>query len=223
MTKGGQSMIDTGAKTGAGLVCAAAVALLSGGLALAQGKQWSDQSVQCVMSYAWELTPSPYTGPDGKTIVVDKAKKKEVVVPLETGREAVRTGRVSAYAQVCGLPEEQVANQRTFMRREEVKKKWTDQQMLYIRTVHLTTVALITGQLEAVDRDTGKKFASEDRIPLCEGVQIRQRPANKTSDCTEKEREQVRALVNAYINAAPTAAVPPAKTAEPIKAGTQKK
>jgi hypothetical protein len=222
-------MNGTGAKLGAALMCAAAIALASDGPAQAQGKlkQWSDDSVRCVMNYAWELTPATYTGPDGKTIVVDKKKKKEVDVPLEVGREAVETGRVSAFAQDCGLPEEQTANQRTFMRRAEQSKikaggKYTPQQMLYIRTIHLTTVALITGQLQAVDLDQGKKFSADDRIPVCEGVQIRQRPPpSKLTPCTDKQKAQVRALITEYINASPEGA--PAKTAEPAKAGTKKK
>jgi len=213
-------MVNTGAKIGAGLVCAAAVALLSGGAGLAQGKQWSDESVQCVMSYAWSLTPPTYTGPDGKTIVVNKNKRKDVVVPLDTGREAVRVARVSAYAEVCGLPEEQRANYRTFMRREDAKKRWSEQQLLYISQLHLTTILLLTGKLEMIDKDTGKKGSSEQPIQLCEGVQIKQKPASKTSTCTEGEREKVRALINAYINTAPE---PSAKAAGPVKAGTQKK
>jgi len=218
-------MINTGAKTGAALVCAAAIALMSGGSVLAQGKlkRWSDESVQCAMEYAWQLTPSPYTGPDGKTIVVDKTKKKQVDVPLEVGREAVETGRVSALAQVCGLPEEQISNQRTFMRREEVKGKWSPQQLLYIRTIHLATVMLLTGQLDAKDLDTGKKFTSDEPVPVCAGAQVVERkPPKRTGPCPEEHKEQVRKLVSSYVDAKP-AAPPPSKTAEPVKAGTQKK
>ena len=69
-----------GARVGAGLVCAAAVALLSGAPTSAQGKELSEKSVQLLMQYAWALTPPKFTSPDGKTIEVDKSKPKDVIV-----------------------------------------------------------------------------------------------------------------------------------------------
>ena len=77
------------------------------------------------MEYAWTLTPEQFTKPDGKTIVVDKTKRDEVIVPLDVAREVIRVGRLSAHAQVCDLREEQARNHSSLMRREVQAKKWT--------------------------------------------------------------------------------------------------
>ena len=53
--------------------------------------------------------------------MVDKTKPNEVIIPLETAREVIHAGRLSAHAQLCELVEEQRANYQTLMRREEAK------------------------------------------------------------------------------------------------------
>ena len=112
-------MFKVSARIGAGLVCAALVALPSGGSALAQDKDNpSDNSVRMFMRYAWVLLPEKFTPPQGKTITVDKSKPKEVEVPLEVAREAVKVGYFSAHAQLCNLWEEQQANYQTLMARQ---------------------------------------------------------------------------------------------------------
>ena len=67
------------------------------------------------MRYAWAMLPEKFTPPQGKTITVDKTKPKEVEVPLEMAREAVKVGLLSAHAQLCNLLEEQQANYQTLM------------------------------------------------------------------------------------------------------------
>jgi hypothetical protein len=183
--------------------------------ATAQNKELSDKSVQLLMQYAWALTPPKFTAPDGKTIEVDKTKPKDVIVPVEVAREVVRVARLTAYAQLCELPEEQRANYQTLMRREEAKATWTDQQLLYISQLHLFTVMTLTGKVQIVEKDGDKQ------------VVVRETKGAKAESCTDTERQRVKTQIVAYINAAPTpaakAAPPPSKTAEPIKAGTQKK
>jgi hypothetical protein len=203
-------MFKVGAGAGVGLVCAAAVVLLYAGETQAQGKpkpklkQWGDEQIHCVKDFAWQLTPPSFTPPNGKTIVVDKKKRKSVEVPMEIAREAVETGRVSAYAQSCGLLEDQVSNQRTFMKRAEVGNKWTEQQMLYLRTIHLATVMLLTGQLTAQDLDTGQKLKRDESIPLCGGVTLKlPSPEKRAVPCSDKQKQQAKALVQAYVDADP--------------------
>lgn len=208
--KGGWSMFNVGARTGSGLVFAAAFVLLSGGSTLAQSKELSEKSVQLLMQYAWALTPPKFTAPDGKTIEVDKNKPKDVIVSLDVGREVIKVARLSAYAQLCELAEEQRANYQTLMRREMAKSKWSDQQLLYISQLHLFTVMTLTGKVSIVQKEGDKQVVvQEDKAP-------------KTESCNDTERQRVKAQIATYINAAP-AAPPPSKTAEPVKSGTQKK
>src|SRR5690606_30014072 len=111
----------------AGLVAFAGLAVAAD--AQSQGKL-SDKSVHTLMEYAWQILPSKFTMPDGKVIEVDKSKRDGNIVPVENGRDIIRVGYSSAQAQICEMWEEQQANYDTLMRREVVKKKWTDQQML---------------------------------------------------------------------------------------------
>jgi hypothetical protein len=196
-----------GAKAGAGLACAAAVALLSGAPTSAQVKEMSEKSVQLLMQYAWALTPPKFTSPDGKTINVDKSKPKDVIVSVDVAREVIKVARLSAYAQLCELIEEQRANYQTMMRREVAKSKWTDQQLLYISQLHLFTVMTLTGKIQIVQTEGEKKVVVQESKPA------------KDSSCNDTERQRVKAQIITYINAA----AGPSKTAQPVKTGSEKK
>jgi hypothetical protein len=217
-------MIGTGARTGVGMACAAAFALvLSSASGIAQSKELSEKSVQLLMQYAWALTPAKFTSPDGKTILVDKSKPKEVIVSLDVAREVIKVARLSAYAQLCELIEEQRANYQTLMRREEAKSAWSDQQLLYISQLHLFTVMTLTGKVQIVEKEGDKQ------------VVVQESKVRKTESCTDTERQRVKAQIISYINSAPAptakapaskvpaSKAPAAKSAEPLKATTQKK
>jgi hypothetical protein len=201
-------MMGKGAKGAVALL--GAVLLLSGGanLSLAQAKELSEKSVLALMRYAWALVPQKFTTPQGKVIEVDKSKPSESVVPIDTAREVIRVARMSAYAQLCELPEEQRANYQTLMRRE-ADKKWTDQQMLYINQLHLFTVMTLTGKVQLVEKDGDKQ------------VVVQEGKAPKTESCTDTERKKVQSQIMAYVGSTP----PPAKAAAqvPAKGATKKK
>jgi len=190
------------------LVLAVMFAAAGSGPALAQNKELSEKSIQLLMQYAWALTPPKFTAPDGKTIEIDKTKPKDVIVSVDVAREVIRVARMTAYAQLCELIEEQRANYQTLMRREEAKSIWTDQQLLYISQLHLFTVMTLTGKVQIVEKEGDKQVVVKDA------------KAKKAESCTDTERQRVKTQIVAYINSAPP---PAAKTAEPVKAGTQKK
>ena len=196
-----------GARVGSGLACAAAVALLSGAPTSAQVKELSEKSVHLLMQYAWALTPPKFTSPDGKTIEVDKSKPKDVIVSVDVAREVIKVARLSAYAQLCELIEEQRANYQTMMRREAAKSKWTDQQLLYISQLHLFTVMTLTGKIQIVQKEGEKQ------------VVVQESKAAKDASCNDTERQRVKAQITTYINAA----AGPSKTAQPVKSDTKKK
>jgi hypothetical protein len=153
----------------------------------------SDKSVQVIMEYAWSLTPAQFSKKDGTVIMVDKKKPETAMVPLDVAREVVRVGRLSAHAQACNLPEEQVMNHRSLMRREVEKKKWSDQQELFINQLHLTTVMLLTGKIKLVEKDGDKEVVVDEK----------QTPPQT---CTEEQRQKVKDLVAAYVKAGPALA-----------------
>jgi hypothetical protein len=202
----------------AGLVLLWTVMLIGGsaGPLRAQNKELSEKSVLTLMRYAWSMVPDKFTTPLGKTIQVDRSKPSESFVPMETAREVIHVARLSAFAQLCELAEEQRSNYQTFMRREQAKGKWSDQQMLFINQLHLFTVMTLTGKVQLVEKDGDKQ------------VVVQEGKALKTESCSDTERQKVQAQIMAFVNANPPPAAPavtpeaPAKRAEPMPASQKK-
>jgi len=176
----------------AGMAGAAAGLAMTVGLASgASAQELSENSLRSFMEYAWSLTPSKFTRPDGRTIEIDKKKKEEIMVAPEMAREVIKVGRLSAHAQVCELGEAQIANYRSLMIREEQKKKWTEQQLIYINQLHLTTVMMLTGKIKVVDNEGEKKVEVEDT-------------KTKSQTCSDEQRKKVAEMITAYVKAGPS-------------------
>ena len=193
-------------KRARGCVAVAWAAVLIGGsatTALTQAKELSDKSVLALMRYAWSMVPDKFTTPLGKTIEVDKKKPSESIVPMDTAKEVVRAARLSAYAQMCDLAEEQRANYQTLMRREEAKAKWSDQQMLFINQLHLFTVMTLTGKVQLVEKDGDKQ------------VVVHEGKALKTGSCSDTERKKVQEQIMAFVSANPIPPPPAAAAPQP--------
>jgi hypothetical protein len=175
----------------AGVVLAGVAALaLLGGVKSASAQDLSDHAVKSFMEYAWSLTPQQFSKPDGTVIVIDKSKKDQVLVPLDVAREVIKAGRLSAHAQICDLRDDQIQNHRAMMRREEIKQKWTPQQMVYLSQLHLTTVMLLTGRIRLVEKQGDKEVVvDEKKAPV--------------QTCTEEQKKKVKELIAAYVAASP--------------------
>ena len=190
----------------AGIVLASAMALTLGVSAVpAAAQELSDGAIKSFMDYAWSLTPQQFSKPDGTVIQIDKKKKEEVLIPVDVARDVIKVGRLSAHAQVCNLREDQVENHRALMRREDSKKKWTPQQMVYISQLHLTTVMLLTGKIRLVEKQGDKE------------VVVDEGKAQPAQSCTEEQGKKVKEMIAAYVAASP---VPAARPAEPAVAGS---
>ena len=199
-------MSGTKRRISAGVAFGATILVLLGTPAFSQTKDLSERTVQVLMEYAWTFTPAKYTPPNGKTIEVDKTKRKEAMVPLEIASEVVKVGRMSAHAQACELKEEQQANYLTMMSRVKLKGKWTEQQLLYIHQLHQTTIMMLAGRLVITEKD-GTKVVSEKEIK-----------AGRAETCTDTQRDLVKKQIAAYIEA------PAAETkAAPLKTGSTPK
>jgi len=179
-------------KTWCGAAVLMMVALVAPVASAAEG-ELSDKSVQVFMDYAWSLTPQQYSKKDGTVIIVDKNKREQAMIPLDVAREVIRVGRLSAHAQACNLPDEQVLNHRSLMKREVDKKKWTDQQTLFINQLHLTTVMLLTGKIKLVEKDGSKEVVIDEK----------QAPQQT---CTDEQRQKVKDLIAAYVKSGPALA-----------------
>ena len=85
----------------AGVAVTAGAWLALGMAAPAMAQEMSENSVQTLMDYAWSLTPDRFTKPDGVVVEVDRNNRKAAEVPMETAREVIKAGRLSAHAQTC--------------------------------------------------------------------------------------------------------------------------
>ncbi len=160
--------------------------LAAGASAQSQGKL-SDKSVTTLMDYAWQILPAKFTTPAGKVIEVDKTKRTENSIPLDSGRDVIQVAYSSAQAQVCELWEEQQANFDTLMRREQARKKWTEQQLLYITTLHRMTIHAVAGKLR-VEEKGGELKVFLEPIPPGE------------AKCTDEQKGKIRETILAYVN-----------------------
>jgi hypothetical protein len=162
----------------------------------------SDKSVNAIMTYAWQVLPSKFTAPNGKVIEVDKKKQEGAIVPIETARDVIRVGYNSAQAQVCEMWEAQSANFDTLMRVENAKKKWNDQQMLYITTLHRMTIHVVSGKIRVVDEKGELKVFLEPIEPSKEA-------------CPDEKRKKVADAIEAYVKANnPAATAAPTNTVQ---------
>lgn len=179
-------MVIKASKAIAGAVLIAATALtVQPRSAVAQNL--SDRSVGVLMDYAWTILPTKFTTRENKVIQIDKSKKKEIVVPVDVGREVIEVARLSAFAQICSLPNAQTSNYRAMMATQQKKNKWNDQQMLYISQLHLFTILWLTGNVEISSGDGQKNIA------LKEGKE------RKKPTCSEEERKNVLKRIKAYV------------------------
>ena len=177
----------------------AAVALLASPALMdlrvqAQEKEMGQKSVETLMDYAWAITPDRFTKPNGVTVDIDRNNRKAVEVPLDTAREIIRVGRLSAHAQVCDLKEEHAANFRTLMAREAIKKKWSEPQFVYMNQLHMVTVMLLTGQLKVIESEEGKDGKD---------IQVAEENVGKRATCTPEQKLKVKEAVSAYLKAGP--------------------
>jgi hypothetical protein len=195
------------------------LSVVVGAASPASAQDISDKTVASFMNYAWGLTPARFTKPDGTIVDIDKNDRAKAEVAIEVAREIIRAGRLTAHAQMCELPNEQVQNYQSLMRREDGKKKWSEQQMIYINQLHLATVMMLTGKIKLVE-------ASEDGKP----AEVKIEPtAADAKTCTDEQRTKVKDLISAYVKTGPelpkaadASAVAPAAGATPTAAPAKK-
>ena len=170
-----------------GLCLVLAGGILTQAANVSEAKELSERSVQVLMNYAWAILPNKFTTQNGKVIEVDKKKRDEVMIPIGLARNIIQVARLSAHAQICELPEEQTANYRAMMKVENDKKKWSDQQLLYISQLHLFTVMWLTGNVKVTEKAGEKEVTVNER-----GTPIKQ-------SCTDVQKKQVKTQIDAYL------------------------
>ncbi|MEO1718699.1 MAG: hypothetical protein AAFR23_00550 [Pseudomonadota bacterium] len=174
-----------------GIMAGLGICMLMVSVSGASAQQLSEKAVRTFMDYAWSLTPKKFTKPDGTSILIDRTKRSEVEVPLKDARSVIMAGRMTAHAQICELQQHQVANYQSMMRRERGSARWSDQQMVYINQLHLTTVMLLTGQIGVKSKDGDGK-----------DVEVRSKKPPVVT-CTPEQRTKVKQVVEEYVKSEP--------------------
>jgi hypothetical protein len=175
----------------------------------------SDSAVRVLMTYAFSIIPQQQPGPDGKPTKVDKSNPKVFLIPDDDARRVIRVATRSAYAEACDLPQLALANYDTFIKAEQAKKTWTEQQLLMIKALHAFSASYFSGNAKIGEAPannesaTGATAASKDAAPAPEGdVHAPQRPP-----CPPEQKQKVENAINAYVQSAQAPAPPPVPAA----------
>jgi hypothetical protein len=186
-----------------GLLALAVVALpwAGAGAQTAATKELSERSVRVLMDYAWLILPSKFTTPEGKVIEVDKKKPDTALIPIDVARDVIKVGYNSAQAQLCEMWEEQTTNFDAMIRVLRAKTSWSEQQLLYITTLHRMTIHMAAGKLKVSEKE-GEQVVSLEPIT----------PGKDT--CNDEKRQKVREAVAHEVETAKAAGPP-----KPVQAG----
>ena len=154
-------------------------------------QELSQKSVKLITGFALTTIPSEIKQPDGKVLKIDRANLERILVPLDDARRIILTARNSAHAQMCDMPELQAENYLALMRSEQAKKKWSQEQMLFINRLHLFTVMWLTGNVKFLEKD-GQK---EPQV-------ISEPDKGEKKTCSPEEKENVKSNIEAFLKSA---------------------
>jgi hypothetical protein len=157
----------------------------------AEKQELSQKSVKLITGFALTTIPSEIKQPDGKVLKIDRQNLERILVPLEDARRIILTARNSAHAQMCDMPELQAENYLALMRSEQAKKKWSQEQMLFINRLHLFTVMWLTGNVKFLEKD-GQK----------EPTVISEPDKGEKKVCSPEEKENVKTNIEAFLKSA---------------------
>lgn len=162
--------------------------------------QPSDRAVRVLVSYTWQTMPAEIQKPDGTMVAVKGKDVDKFMIPMEDARRVVLVANRTAEAQICNLPQHQVANHRTLMKKETESKRWSDEQLAFIHMLHLVTVGTRTAdKIEASEGGVEKDKSEEAEAQEMKEIIKREQRYN----CPDAKREIVRQEIEAYVGHAP--------------------
>jgi len=160
----------------------------------------SDRAVRVLVSYTWQTMPKEIQKPDGSMVTVEGQDVDKFMIPMEDARRVVMIANRTADAQLCDLPQHQVANHRTLMKKETDSKRWSDEQLAFIHMLHLVTVGTRTAdRIEARDGGVAQGDASEAEKAEMEAIVKRR----QRYDCEDEKRERVRLEIENFVGHPP--------------------
>ncbi len=148
----------------------------------------SDKTLRTLKSMAWESLPSKIKRGDKTEVVIDKSDSSKIIIPDPEAREIVKAAYLTARAHRCDMQELVVANRDAILSREKQKNKWNESQLQYINALHLYTVQLLVGKVQASDGSKPKADYDSKTLVM---------PESGTVACSDKEKQDISAAVEA--------------------------
>ncbi|MHA1165412.1 MAG: hypothetical protein ACTSP0_07520 [Alphaproteobacteria bacterium] len=148
-------------------------------------KKPNDRTVRVIMSWAFAALPEKFKFADGKEITIDRGDPKKFYIPVDDARRIIRVAMRSSNADLCGLQKLQVGNFRKMMNIEKALGKWSRNQLIFIKQLHIATGLVVTGKFVAGKEAESNQDRSDDR-------------RNK-DNCSDKERARVTASIETYL------------------------
>src|SRR5262245_7403380 len=166
----------------------------------------SERSVNVMSTLAFSIMPEEYPGPDGKPVKVNKSNPNKYLIPMDDARRVIRVATRSAYAEACGLIELERANYQALMKNEEARKTWSNDQLMFIRALHVFSVSYFTGTMQITTTEqesdvkpaqTAGDLATKDKAPTpAQKPQAKEESkpqvfAPKKLECPPEQKEKV--------------------------------
>jgi hypothetical protein len=148
-------------------------------------KKPNDRTVRVIMSWAFAALPEKFKFADGQEIKIDRGDPKKFYIPVDDARRVIRVAMRSSNADLCGLTKLQVGNFRKMMSDEKALGKWSRNQIIFIKQLHIATGLVVTGGFVAGKDAESKSDGANDR-------------RNKYN-CSDKERSRIRDSIETYI------------------------
>ncbi len=149
-------------------------------------KKPNDRTVRVIMSWAFAALPEKFKFADGKEIVIDRGDPNKFYIPVDDARRVIRVAMRSSNADLCGLQKLQIGNFRKMMNNEKALGKWSRNQIIFIKQLHIATGLVVTGGFVAGKEAKNKEDPSDDR-------------RNKYN-CSDKERARITASIETFIS-----------------------
>ncbi len=149
-------------------------------------KKPNDRTVRVIMSWAFAALPEKFKFADGKEIAIDRGDPNKFYIPVDDARRVIRVAMRSSNADLCGLQKLQIGNFRKMMNNEKALGKWSRNQIIFIKQLHIATGLVVTGGFVAGEEAKNKEDPSDDR-------------RNKYN-CSDKERARITASIETFIS-----------------------
>jgi len=148
-------------------------------------KKPNDRTVRVIMSWAFAAMPETFKFADGKEVTLDRSDPKKFYIPVDDARRVIRVAMRSSNADLCGLQKLQIDNFRKMMSNEIALQKWSKNQIIFIKQLHIATGLVVTGGFSA-----GKEAEDDTKDP--------EDQRNKYN-CSDKERARVTDSIQTYL------------------------